>query len=69
MIMEPSRIERKFTSDTVAFIGVAVKEGQKRTGVEKAPALFRSCGLLPLMDQLKLKANDYGDITREALED
>ena len=67
--MEPSTIDRKFTSKTVGVIGVSVKEGQKKTGVEKAPGVFRNCGLIPLFSQLGLETTDYGDIKRDALEE
>ena len=58
-----------FVTNTVSVVGIAVKEGQKLTGVELSPALFRKAGLLKVIADLGWKINDLGDITTEDLKE
>lgn len=60
--------KNKFTNDTVSVLGISVKEGQKLTGVEQAPALFRKGGLLKAINSMGWKIKDHGDITRESIQ-
>jgi arginase len=58
-----------YTNDTVSVIGLAVKEGQKLTGVELSPSMFRSCGLLNVIKELGWNIRDQGDITTQDLQE
>lgn len=55
----------KFVNNTVSVIGVSVKEGQKLTGVEQSPEMFRNCGLLNAIKELGWEINDRGNLTKE----
>merc|ERR1711976_710370 len=59
---------KNFVTNTVSIMGIAVKEGQKLTGVELSPALFRKAGLLSALRDLGWDCRDVGDITTEDLE-
>lgn len=65
--MEHVRTKRKFTTTTVGVIGVSVKEGQQKTGVEKSPSQFRDAKLLNVISEIGLQVKDYGDITRDSI--
>lgn len=58
----------KFVKETVSVLGISVKEGQKLTGVEKAPTEFRKGGLLEVIADYGWKIKDHGDITRESIQ-
>lgn len=58
---------QKFVNNTVSVIGVSVKEGQKKTGVEEGPTRFREGGLLNAVKEFGWQINDLGDITKESL--
>jgi arginase len=60
---------QNFVTNTVSVCGVSVKEGQKLTGVEMSPGLFRQCGLLTCISELGWKVTDVGDIATEDLTD
>ena len=63
-----SHMFQNFVTHTVSICGIAVKEGQKLTGVELSPPLFRKCGLLSVIMELGWNINDLGDIATEDLE-
>ncbi|XP_049310376.1 arginase-1 [Bactrocera dorsalis] len=49
----------------LGIIGVPFSKGQGKGGVEKAPALLREHGLVPLLEQVscgQLEVHDYGDL-------
>ena len=58
-----------YITDTVSVIGIAVKEGQKLTGVELSPPLFRKCGVLEVVNELGWNIRDLGDITTQDLKE
>lgn len=57
--------DQKFTNKTVSVVGVSVKEGQNKPGVEKAPRLFREGNLIPAIKQWGWEVEDLGDVTTE----
>jgi len=69
--MDLSQIEipKKFVTSQVGLIGVSVKEGQQKTGVEKAPQLYRDAKLIDVMEKMGLEVIDHGDIKRSMLEE
>lgn len=64
-----NEIEHKFTNNRVSIIGVSVKEGQQKTGVEQSPQLFRDCGLTQAIKEIGWEIHDEGDLTKEQMED
>lgn len=58
-----------YVTDTVSVIGIAVKEGQKLTGVELSPPMFRKCGVLNVIKELGWNIRDLGDITTQDLQE
>jgi len=60
---------QNYVTNTVSVVGIAVKEGQKLTGVELSPALFRKAGLLNAVKDLGWVIRDLGDLTTEDLEE
>lgn len=58
-----------YITDTVSVIGIAVKEGQKLTGVELSPPMFRKCGVLNVISELGWNIRDLGDITTQDLQE
>jgi hypothetical protein len=67
--MNPIQLEQKFTNGQISVVGVSVKEGQKLTGVEKSPCLFREAGLLKALEEIGWQIHDTGDITKEGMLD
>ena len=65
--MNPIQIDQKFTNGQISVVGVSVKEGQKLTGVEKSPCLFREAGLLKALEEIGWQIFDTGDITKEGM--
>ena len=59
----------KFVNNTVSLLGISVKEGQKLTGVEQAPAHFRKGGLIEAIERLGWEVEDHGDLTKESIQD
>lgn len=64
-----NEMTRNFVTNGVTVTGISVKEGQKLTGVELSPALFRKTGLLKVIADLGWNINDLGDITISDLTD
>lgn len=61
------KVEFKHCKNLLSVVGVAVKEGQKLSGVEVSPQLFRQGGLLDWLSELGWQIKDLGDITKEDL--
>lgn len=57
----------KFLDRKVALIGVSVKEGQQKTGVEQTPKLMRDGGLITAIEKIGFTVEDQGNITKEGL--
>lgn len=55
----------KFTQNRLSVVGVSVKEGQKLTGVEKTPDLFREGGFIDCAKHLGWDVKDLGNLTRD----
>lgn len=59
----------KHTSNKLSVIGVSVKEGQKLTGVEQTPDLFREGGFIECAKQIGWDVKDLGNLTRDQFQD
>ena len=59
--------EPKHTNKEISIIGVSVKEGQKKTGVEEAPNRFREGGLLNALKEYGWAVKDFGNLTKESM--
>lgn len=55
----------KYTGNKLSVIGVSVKEGQKLTGVEQTPDLFREGGFIECAKQIGWEVRDLGNLTRD----
>lgn len=68
--MEASdEFKNNFVNKKVSIIGVSVKEGQQKTGVEQSPELMRQSGLIKGIEKLGYEIEDNGNLTKESLMD
>ncbi len=65
--MSSEKVQFKNTSNLLSVVGISVKEGQKLSGVEQCPQLFRNGGMLQILSELGWQIKDLGDITAESL--
>jgi arginase len=55
----------KHTKNKLSLVGVSVKEGQKLTGVEQTPDLFREGGFIESAKHIGWDIKDLGNLTRD----